>query len=30
MNEAAMPASVVELDTSVPLWEQFFTVSPLV
>ena len=30
MNEAAMPASVVELDTSVPLWEQFFTVAPLV
>jgi flavin reductase (DIM6/NTAB) family NADH-FMN oxidoreductase RutF len=30
MNEAAMPASVVELDTSVPVWEQFFTVAPLV
>ena len=30
MNESAMPASVVELDTSVPVWEQFFTVAPLV
>jgi flavin reductase (DIM6/NTAB) family NADH-FMN oxidoreductase RutF len=30
MNDSAMPASVVELDTSVPVWEQFFTVAPLV
>ena len=30
MNESAMPAKVVELDTSVPVWEQFFTVAPLV
>ncbi|HSG97697.1 MAG TPA: flavin reductase [Woeseiaceae bacterium] len=30
MNETAIPASVVELDTTVPVWEQFFTVAPLV
>ncbi len=30
MNDSAMPASVVELDTTVPVWEQFFTVAPLV
>jgi len=30
MNESSMPANVVELDTSVPVWEQFFIVAPLV
>ena len=30
MNESSMPANVVELDTSVPVWEQFFTIAPLV
>lgn len=30
MNESSMPANVVALDTSVPVWEQFFTVAPLV
>ena len=30
MNESSMPANVVELDTSVPIWEQFFTIAPLV
>jgi flavin reductase (DIM6/NTAB) family NADH-FMN oxidoreductase RutF len=30
MNESSIPANVVELDTTVPVWEQFFTVAPLV
>lgn len=30
MNESSMPGNVVALDTSVPVWEQFFTVAPLV
>ena len=30
MNESSMPANVVALDTTVPVWEQFFTVAPLV
>lgn len=30
MNESSIPANVVELDTSVPVWEQFFTIAPLV
>ncbi|MEJ2257739.1 MAG: flavin reductase [Woeseiaceae bacterium] len=30
MNESSKPANVVELDSSVPVWEQFFTVAPLV
>ena len=30
MHESSMPANVVELDTSVPVWEQFFTIAPLV
>lgn len=30
MHESSMPANVVELDTTVPVWEQFFTVAPLV
>ena len=30
MNESSLPGNVVALDTSVPVWEQFFTVAPLV
>ncbi len=30
MNESSMPANVIELDTTVPVWQQFFTVAPLV
>ena len=30
MNESSATANLVELDTSVPVWEQFFTVAPLV
>jgi len=30
MNESSARSNVVELDTSVPVWEQFFTVAPLV
>lgn len=30
MNKATKPAGVVALDTSVPVWEQFFSVAPLV
>ena len=30
MRGSSVPVSLVELDTSVPVWEQFFTVAPLV
>lgn len=30
MNESSMPGKVVAVDTTVPVWEQFFTVAPLV
>ncbi len=30
MNESPMPGNVVPLDTTVPVWDQFFTVAPLV
>ncbi len=30
MNESSMPRKVVSVDTTVPVWEQFFTVAPLV
>ena len=30
MNESSMPGNVVALDTSVPVWGQFFAVAPLV
>ena len=30
MNETSMPGKVVAVDTTVPVWEQFFTVAPLV
>lgn len=30
MNESSMSSNIVEIDTSVPVWEQFFTVAPLV
>ncbi len=30
MNESSMPDNVVTLDITVPVWEQFFTVAPLV
>ena len=30
MNESSMPANVVKLDTTVPVWDQFFTVAALV
>jgi len=30
MNESSARSNVVELDTSVPVWDQFFTVAPLV
>ena len=30
MNESLMPGNVVTVDTTVPVWEQFFTVAPLV
>jgi flavin reductase (DIM6/NTAB) family NADH-FMN oxidoreductase RutF len=30
MNESSVPANVVELDSTVPVWEQFFTIAPLV
>ena len=30
MNESSMPNRVVAVDTTVPVWEQFFTVAPLV
>ena len=30
MNEPSMPGHVVAVDTTVPVWEQFFTVAPLV
>ena len=30
MNESSMPRNVVSVDTTVPVWEQFFTVAPLV
>ena len=30
MNQSSTTADLIELDTSVPVWEQFFTVAPLV
>jgi hypothetical protein len=30
MHESSAPRNVVVLDTSVPVWDQFFTVAPLV
>jgi flavin reductase (DIM6/NTAB) family NADH-FMN oxidoreductase RutF len=30
MNESSTPGHIIEIDTSVPVWEQFFTVAPLV
>ncbi|MDJ0749846.1 MAG: flavin reductase [Woeseiaceae bacterium] len=30
MNESSMPSNVVSVDITVPVWEQFFTVAPLV
>ena len=30
MNESAASNNIVTIDTSVPIWEQFFTVAPLV
>ena len=30
MNGSSVHGNVVELDTTVPVWEQFFTVAPLV
>jgi flavin reductase (DIM6/NTAB) family NADH-FMN oxidoreductase RutF len=30
MNESSIPDNITEIDTSVPVWEQFFTVAPLV
>ena len=30
MNQSTMPGNVVAVDTTVPVWEQFFTVAPLV
>ncbi len=30
MNESPRPGNIVPLDTTVPVWEQFFTVAPLV
>ena len=30
MNESSPSSHVVQLDTTVPVWEQFFTVAPLV
>ncbi len=30
MNESSMPGNVVAVDITVPVWEQFFTVAPLV
>ena len=30
MNESSARSHVVQLDTTVPVWEQFFTVAPLV
>lgn len=30
MNESSASSHVVQLDTTVPVWEQFFTVAPLV
>ncbi|MGI9239111.1 MAG: flavin reductase [Woeseiaceae bacterium] len=30
MNKSSAPDNVVDVDTSVPVWEQFFTVAPLV
>ena len=30
MNESSIPDHITEIDTSVPVWEQFFTVAPLV
>lgn len=30
MSDSSMPTNVVALDTSVPVWEQFFCVAPLV
>jgi flavin reductase (DIM6/NTAB) family NADH-FMN oxidoreductase RutF len=30
MHESSTGRNVVEIDTSVPVWEQFFTVAPLV
>lgn len=30
MNESSISSHVVQLDTTVPVWEQFFTVAPLV
>ena len=30
MNESSKPDHIIEIDTSVPIWEQFFTVAPLV
>lgn len=30
MNESSVARKVVEIDTSVPVWDQFFTVAPLV
>ena len=30
MNDASTSGNIVELDTTVPVWDQFFTVAPLV
>ena len=30
MNESSAKNNIVEIDTTVPVWEQFFTVAPLV
>ena len=30
MNDSSMPGNLVTVDTTVPVWEQFFTVAPLV
>ena len=30
MNEPPEKNNIVEIDTTVPIWEQFFTVAPLV
>jgi len=30
MNDSSTTSNIVEIDTTVPIWEQFFTVAPLV
>jgi len=30
MNESSGTSNLVDVDTSVPVWDQFFTVAPLV